>query len=157
MKSGRGQGAGARGRGAGLQQPQKLWAKGPEGGRQTGRQVATDRGVLRDVARACCRGIEGHQAGRTDPFFVLPPVSQLSLGGESIGIEVAPRSHRHQHVVEHASGTVGFLVANGHKNPALFALAGPDISHINLYRWDGNLHVTWTKLPVNGQASPANC
>jgi hypothetical protein len=52
-------------------------------------------------------------------------------------------------------GTVGFLVANGHKNSALFVLAGPDINHIDLYRWDGNLHGTWTKLPVNGQGQPS--
>jgi hypothetical protein len=48
------------------------------------------------------------------------------------------------------AGTVGFLVANGHQHPALFVLAGPDTNTLDLYRWDGNQHGTWTKLPING-------
>jgi hypothetical protein len=53
------------------------------------------------------------------------------------------------------SGTVGFLVANGHQKPALFVLAGPNTNTLDLYRWDGQQHGTWTKLPINGMGQPS--
>jgi hypothetical protein len=53
------------------------------------------------------------------------------------------------------AGTVGFLVANGHQHPALFVLAGPNTNALDLYRWDGKLHGTWARLPINGVGQPS--
>lgn len=53
-------------------------------------------------------------------------------------------------------GTQGFLMANGHEHPALFVLAGPTTEALDLYRWDGQQHGTWTKLPINGVGQPSH-
>ena len=50
------------------------------------------------------------------------------------------------------AGTMGFLVAGGHSAPVLYVLAG---NPLDLYRWDGKLPSSWTKLPINGQGNPS--
>jgi hypothetical protein len=50
------------------------------------------------------------------------------------------------------AGTMGFLVAGGHANPVLYVLAG---NPLDLYRWDGKLPSSWTKLAINGRGQPS--
>ena len=50
------------------------------------------------------------------------------------------------------AGTFGFVVAGGHAAPALYVLAGKPA---DLYRWDGKLPSSWTKLPISGQGNPS--